>query len=83
MNYLKPKTKYGMTPAMLNALCFLKLNGPPSSTVNINKYTQEYLRRPGNRLCDPPISQARRRSKEKDDDAPSSSAKQYSSLFVA
>ena len=82
MTYLKPKTKYWMTGSTLNSLAFIKMNGPPVKTVDINKYTKEYLERPGNRLCDPPISQSR--AKGKADDAPtspSSSSKYYSSLF--
>ena len=83
MTYLKPKTKYWMTGSTLNSLAFIKMNGPPVKTVDINKYTKEYLERPGNRLCDPPISQ--NRAKGKDDEATastSSAAKHYSSLFV-
>ena len=82
MNYLKPKTKFGMTGKTLNSLAFIKINAPPVRTVNINKYTEEYLERPGNRLCDPPVSQARRKSKETPSSPTSSSAKYNSNLFV-
>ena len=58
------------------------MNGPPTSSIDINKYTQEYLARRGNRVCNPPTGSQTRRESSESSSAPSTDASDFSALFV-
>merc|ERR1712029_331755 len=54
MNWIKPKSKSQMKPELLNALAFLRMNGPRVSQLNVEQYTIEYIGK-GNLICNPPV----------------------------
>lgn len=63
---------------------FFFIAGPKVSRLNANQYTMEYVARPNNRICNPPVgstSKFDRRSSGSDDEDPTS-AELVSSLFV-
>ena len=82
MTYVKPKNKFAMTPKTLNALAFIKMNGPKTNQVNINSFVKEYLARPKNRVCNPPTgSQTRTKSVEDSSPTKNNDASYVSTLF--
>ena len=81
MNFVKNKNKARMSPNVLNALMFIKSNGPPFYAINVEAFTQFYLATPGNRLCNPAAGSTSRRSSIEMISS-STASETYSKIFV-